>query len=139
VVDADLRGPRLHEVFNLPNTAGLSGILAGRTESQVVQQVPSVPGLFVLPAGVMPPNPQELVERAAFGVLMRELVGKFDHVVVDTPAAALGADAAVITARCGAALVVARQNESRVESLRGLIRDLSGTPASVAGVIVNEF
>lgn len=139
VVDADLRGPRLHEVFNLQNTAGLSGILAGRTESQVVQQVVSVPGLFVLPAGVIPPNPQELVERAAFGLLMRELVGKFDHVVVDTPAAGYGADSAVISARCGAALVLARKNESRVESLRGLIQDLSGTQASIAGVIVNEF
>lgn len=139
VVDADLRGPRLHEVFNLPNRAGLSGILAGRSESQVVQQVTSVPGLFVLPAGVTPPNPQELVERAAFGLLMRELVAKFDHVVVDTPAADYGADAAVIAARCGAALVLTRKDQSRVAAVQGLIADLSGTPASVAGVIVNEF
>ena len=139
VVDADLRGPRLHEVFNLPNRAGLSGILAGRTESQVVQQVVSVPGLFILPAGVMPPNPQELVERSAFGLLMRELVGKFDHVVVDTPAAQYGADSAVIAARCGAALVLTRKDESRVEAVQSLIGDLGGTPAAIAGVIVNEF
>ena len=139
VVDADLRGPRLHEVFNLPNRAGLSDSLAGRSESQVVQQVTSVPGLFVLPAGVTPPNPQELVERAAFGLLMRELVAKFDHVVVDTPAADYGADAAVIAARCGAALVLTRKDQSRVAAVQGLIADLSGTPASVAGVIVNEF
>ena len=140
VVDADLRGPRLHEVFNLPNKgSGLSGILAGRTENQVVQQVVGVPGLFVLPAGVTPPNPQELVERTAFGLLMRELVSKFDHVVVDTPAAGYGADAAVIAARCGAALVLTRKDASRVDAVQGLLGDLAGTPAVIAGVIVNEF
>ncbi len=139
VVDADLREPRMHEVFNLTNGSGLSGILAGRAESRPVQQVVNVPGLFVLPAGVVPPNPQELVERSAFGLLMRELISKFDHVVVDTPSATHGADAAVIAARAGAALVLARKDQSRVDSLRGLIRDLSGTPASIAGVIVNEY
>jgi protein-tyrosine kinase len=138
VVDADLREPRLHEVFNLANGSGLSGILAGRAESRPVQQVANVPGLFVLPAGVVPPNPQELVERPAFGLLMRELIGKFDHVVVDTPSTTHGADAAVIAARAGSALVLARKDESRVEAMRALIRDLSGTPASIAGVIFNE-
>ena len=80
-----------------------------------MQQVPGVPGLFLLPVGVTPPNPLELVERPAFGLLMRELTSKFDHVVVDTPAAEYGADAAVIAARCGAALVVARKHAAARE------------------------
>src|SRR5262249_7486180 len=45
LVDADLRGPRLHEVFNIPNTSGLSGILSGRAETQVVQQIAGIPSL----------------------------------------------------------------------------------------------
>ena len=96
LVDADLRGPRQHEVFGIPNNAGLSGILSGRTESKVIQQVPGVPSLFVLPVGIKPPNPLELVERPAFGLLIRELLSKFEHVVVDTPAATYGSDCAVI-------------------------------------------
>ena len=99
LVDADMRGPRVHEVFGLPNRAGLSSILSGRADSQVIQQVPGVPSLFILPVGTTPPNPLELVERPAFGLLMRELATKFDHVVVDTPAAVHGADAMVIAAR----------------------------------------
>ena len=102
LVDADMRGPRQHEVFSLSNNAGLSGILSGRAESQVVQQVAGVPSLFVLPVGITPPNPVELVERPAFGLLMRELSSKFDHVIVDTPALIYGSDATVIAARCGA-------------------------------------
>jgi protein-tyrosine kinase len=139
LVDADMRGPRQHEVFGIDNSAGLSGILSGRAESKVIQQVAGVPSLFVLPVGITPPNPLELVERPAFGLLIRELLGKFDHVVVDTPAAQYGSDCAVIAARCGAALVIARQGKSAVVSLQDLVANLVETPAKLAGVIVNEF
>jgi chain length determinant protein tyrosine kinase EpsG len=139
LVDADLRHPRQHAVFGVNNQAGLSGILSGRAEAKVIQQVPGVPSLFVLPVGTTPPNPLELVERPAFGLLMRELLAKFDHVVVDTPAACYGSDSAVIAARCGAALVVARKNQGRVTSLQDLVANLSETPAKLAGVVFNEF
>ncbi len=139
LIDADLRGPRQHEVFKLGNKAGLSGILSGRVENQVVQQAPGVPSLFVLPVGVTPPNPLELVERPAFGLLIRELVSKFDYVVVDTPAAAYGSDSAVIAARCGAALLVARKDKGRIAALQAMAGNLAETPVLVAGVVFNEF
>lgn len=139
LVDADMRGPRQHEVFNLPNESGLSGILSGRAESKVVQQVPGVSSLYLLPVGITPPNPLELVERPAFALLMRELTSKFDHVIVDTPAAAYGADSTVIAARCGAALVLARKNASRMTALQDMVVTLGETSAKLAGVIVNEY
>jgi protein-tyrosine kinase len=138
LVDADMRGPRQHEVFKIENRSGISGILSGRSDSHVIQQVAAVPSLFVLPVGVTPPNPLELVQRPAFGLLMRELSNKFDHVVVDTPAAVHGADAAVIAARCGAALIIARKDDSRVGMLQDLAASFSGSPARVAGVVINE-
>jgi protein-tyrosine kinase len=138
LVDADMRSPRQHDVFKLKNKTGLSGILSGRSDSHVIQQVPGVSSLFVLPVGTTPPNPLELVERPAFGLLMRELASKFDHVIVDTPAAVHGADASVIAARCGAALIVARKDRSRVAMLQDLVASFEGSPAKLAGVIVNE-
>jgi chain length determinant protein tyrosine kinase EpsG len=139
LVDADMRGPRQHEVFKLKNKAGLSSILSGRSDSHVIQQVPGVSSLFVLPVGTTPPNPLELVERPAFGLLMRDLASKFDHVIVDTPAAVYGADASVIAARCGAALIVARKDRSRVAMLQDLVASFEGSPAKLAGVVVNEY
>ncbi|RQO62355.1 tyrosine protein kinase [Paucibacter sp. KBW04] len=139
LVDADMRSPRQHDVFNLNNNAGLSGILSGRAESSVIQQVVGVPSLFVMPVGSTPPNPLELVERPAFALLIRELCSKFDHVVVDTPAAELGADASVIAARCGAAIVVARKDASRVASLQDMVAVMSGSPVRFAGVVMNEY
>lgn len=139
LVDANMRAPRVHEVFKLSNQAGLSGILSGRADKQVVQQVPGLGSLFVLPVGPTPPNPVELVERPAFGLLMRELASKFDHVVVDTPSAAAGSEAGVIAARCGAALIVARKDESRVAQLQELVASIQGTSVKLAGVVVNEY
>lgn len=139
LVDADLRGPRQHKVFGLENTAGLSGILSGRVEGNVVQQVPDLPSLFVLPVGPIPPNPSELVERPAFNLLMRELAAKFDYVVVDTPAGVFGSDAHVIAARCGCALTVARKARTKVSDLQDFVALLSSGPVKLAGVVFNEY
>ncbi|ACB34630.1 capsular exopolysaccharide family [Leptothrix cholodnii SP-6] len=139
VVDADLRGPRLHQVFGIPNASGLSGILSGRQEDNVIYQAPDIPSLYVMPVGVTPPNPLELLERPAFRLLMGELLRKFDHVVVDTPAGQLGSDAAVIASKCGAALALARKDRTRVNSLNELVATVSASTAKLAGVIVNEF
>lgn len=139
LVDADMRGPRVHSVFGLPNKTGLSGILSGRADRQVIQQVAGVPSLFVLPVGTTPPNPLELAERPAFGLLMRELASKFDHVLVDTPAAIYGSDASVIAARCGSAIIVARKDKSRVNLLQDLVASFSGSPAKLVGAVLNEF
>lgn len=139
VVDADMRGPRLHQVFGIPNNSGLSGILSGRQEDNVIYQAPDLPSLFVMPVGVTPPNPLELIERPAFRLLIGELMRKFDHVIVDTPAAELGMDAPVIAAKCGSALVIARQNQSAVNSLIDLVANVNGSTAKLAGVVMNEF
>ncbi|MFG6443438.1 polysaccharide biosynthesis tyrosine autokinase [Roseateles sp. LKC17W] len=138
LLDADMRSPRQHEVFGLEGGAGLSGILSGRSESSVIRPVRDLPSLFVMPVGTLPPNPTELVERPAFALLMRELVSKFDHVIVDTPAAEHGADYAVIAARCGAALALARKGATRVAALQALVGALGNTPTELAGVVMNE-
>jgi chain length determinant protein tyrosine kinase EpsG len=139
VVDADLRGPRLHEVFGVDGRTGLSGLLSGRRGESVIKAVKGVPNLFVLPVGVSPPNPLELVEGPTFGVLLHELLTKFDNVVVDTPAARYGADFAVVAARCGTALVVARKGRARVDDLQDLVATLNASSAKVLGVVMNEF
>lgn len=139
VVDADLRGPRLHDVFHVENTAGLTSALLGRNDLQIIQPVNDIPQLYVLPAGIVPPNPLELLERPAFGMLMSKLTAHFDHVLVDTPAAVYGTDAQVVADHCGAALLVARKDASRMASMQGLINTLSQSPARLVGMIFNEF
>lgn len=139
LIDADIRTPRQHRLLGVEHASGLSSVLAGFAEaSRVVQPVSGLPGLYLLPAGGVPPNPLELLQRPAFGALVREMLQKFEHVVLDTPAAIRGADSRVIAARCGAAIAVARRGRSRMDALEGLLAALARGPARIAGVVMNE-
>ncbi|MFM7534091.1 MAG: polysaccharide biosynthesis tyrosine autokinase [Rubrivivax sp.] len=138
LIDADLRHSRQQQLFGLENRAGLSAILAGRSRSKVIQSVAGVPSLHVLPVGVTPPNPLELIERQAFAMVVQELASRFDYVIVDTPAAEVGADAVAIAARCGSGLIVVRQGHTRSAAVRELVANLSGSPAKLAGLMLNR-
>jgi chain length determinant protein tyrosine kinase EpsG len=139
LIDADFRNPRLARVFNYSEPGGLSNFLIGRGDISLIRPIEELPNLFVLPVGVVPPNPQELVQRPTFRLLLKELIEKFDYVVVDTPAAVHGADARTIAAACGAAIVVGRRGRSRVKALRQLTGSMRKLDALVAGVVVNEY
>lgn len=138
LVDADMRKPRQHSIFGAADAVGLSRLLCGRATGEVVQQIPYLPGLFLLGAGPVPPNPLELLERGAFSKLCREWLGKFDRVVVDTPASSHGPDARVIAAAAGAALVVARPHAARMNDLKRLLSVIERDPVALAGVVMNE-
>jgi protein-tyrosine kinase len=139
LIDADLRVPRLHALLGVDPAPGLSSLLAGfPIDRDPVQPAPGVPSLFVMPAGPVPPNPLELLQRLRFRSLVREMVREFDHVVVDTPAAIRGADPRVVAAQCEATLVVARAGRSRLDALEGLLASLGRGSARIAGIVMNE-
>lgn len=138
LIDADMRTPRQHVLFGLPNDYGLSSILSGRAESNAIHMLQDLPSLFVLPVGTLPPNPLELLQRPAFGLLINELLGKFDHVVVDTPSSTHGADCRVLAAKCGVAMIVGRRGTTRMKSLHGLVGEVTRGPAKFAGVVIND-
>jgi len=126
-------------VFGVPGGLGLSGVLSGRGGKGVVKSVPGIPNLYVIPVGVQPPNPLELVEGPSFGMLLREVSIKFDHVIVDTPAGCFGSDGVVIASRCGSALVISRKDANKVARLQELVGSLQAGQVRLAGVIMNEL
>ena len=139
LVDADLRKPRQHKIFGLPEGHGLSSLLAGRSEHTATFPVPGLNRLSVLPAGPLPPNPQELLSRPVFNSFMKDLQGIYDVLIIDTPPARHYADAQSVTFRAGDALVVARKNHTAVALTQKTIRELAGTGARVVGTVVNEY
>lgn len=137
LIDADLRTPRQHEIFKLGNSAGLSGLLAGRIGNEAVIRVPSLLNLSVLPAGAVPPNPQELLGRPAFTERLHTISQDFDVVIIDTPAASDYADAQTVAARAGAALMLTRKNLSSISNTAQLSRDLQHAGTVLVGSILN--
>ena len=79
-------------------------VLSGRSREEAIVRIPDLAGLCVLPAGPMPPNPLELLNRLNFDEFMIQVKASFDVVIIDTPALAAGEDGAMMAVRTGAAL-----------------------------------
>jgi protein-tyrosine kinase len=138
LVDADLRTPSQHRLFNLGQRAGLSDMLVGRAGPDAVVNIEALRDLSVLPAGAIPPNPQELLGRPNFSSLLQSLGENFDVIIIDTPAASAYADAHTVAVRAGAALLVARQGHSSVPQMAHLTQGLREFGVSVLGSVLND-
>jgi len=139
VVDANLRKPTQHKLFGLPDKAGLSTLLSRRSEGTTIVAVPELPNLAVLPAGPIPPNPQELLGQEQFSELLQQLAQDYDVILIDTPEAHVCADAHTVAVRAGAALMVVRERVTRLARAQELQRSLSGLGATVVGTVVNKY
>ncbi len=139
LIDADLRNGCQHRLFGVDNRAGLSALLTGRGGPETIQRIQGIHDLSVLPAGVRPPNPSELLGRPRFSKLLKELAGTFDVLIFDTPPAANAADAQTVTMAVGCALIVARKNRSRVWRVRAVADGSVQTSAAVVGTVLNDF
>ncbi|MEJ7931949.1 chain length determinant protein tyrosine kinase EpsG [Ramlibacter sp. AN1015] len=137
LIDADLRHPRQHRIFGIQGRIGLSALLAGRSGPEAVVDIAGVPSLAVLPAGICPPNPQELLAREGLSRLMNSLRASFEVILIDTPAASGCADAATVAARAGAALIVACRDTSSMPSVTALSDDLREYGVAVVGAVLN--
>ena len=139
LIDADLRHPVQHALFGLDNRIGLSGVLSGRAGPEAIQRVPALQHLSVLPSGVLPPNPQELLSRPLLPQLIEQLAPQLDVILLDTPAAAKTADAQWLAVRAGAALIVARKNATRMWRVQGVSDSVVQARATIVGSVLNDF
>jgi chain length determinant protein tyrosine kinase EpsG len=139
LIDADLRRPRQHRIFNQPDRVGLTTILAGRGDTNAVSPVSGCPKLSLLAAGAPPPNPQELLARPLLGELIEELSTKFELVIVDTSAAQETADAMNVIYRAGNALLLARKDHTHIGATGRLIHDVRESGARIVGTVINTF
>jgi len=138
LIDADMRHPRQHELFRLRNSVGLSALLTGRAGKETACRIHPQLRLFVLPAGIMPPNPQELLARPVFELVLERFNDQFDVILIDTPPVAQCADAQIIGRRAGAALMLARRHRTRHAQLLGAMQRLGQTGVNVIGSVVNQ-
>ncbi|MHB1937787.1 MAG: chain length determinant protein tyrosine kinase EpsG [Acidobacteriaceae bacterium] len=137
LIDADLRKPRQHRLFNLgDSTRGLSDMLAGRSGQEAIKTIDAFVSLSVLTAGTLPPNPGELLSRTTLARLLSELSKQFDVILIDTHSASQPADFQSIAASAGGALLVSRRHATRVSDVTALKETAVGAGATVIGAVV---
>ncbi len=139
LIDADMRDPVQHKLFKLPDGVGLSNLLAGRAGDEAIVKIGSLLGLSVLPAGTLPPNPQELLARSQFAALLARLESSFDVIVIDSPALALADDVSTLTARARAALLVGRKDRTSFRLMQALTKRLVRANGALVGSVLNQF
>ena len=138
LIDADLRQPKQHTLFKLPDSYGLSDVLAGRADMNVVTQLPAFTNLSIFPAGTVLPNPAEWISRR-FKNLLQQLQKQFDVILIDTASADQGMDAQIISSLSGGALLVARKDKTQLYSLKLLKDALQDTGSQCLGAVLNDF
>ncbi len=139
LVDADLRAPRQHRIFGVPERPGLAAVLAGRAGRGAALTLPQYGPLALLPAGAPPRNPQELLAGPAFAALLAELTAEHEVIVFDSPPTELYADAQSLAFRAGSVLVLARKDCTRERDAGRTVRELGATGARVVGTVFNGF
>jgi capsular exopolysaccharide synthesis family protein len=138
LVDADLRRPSVLQRLGLKNLAtGLSTALAGGNPANCIISIDGLPFLNVMPAGLRPPNPAELLD----SIRMRELLSiwcrEYDHIVIDCAPVLGMTDSVVLATMADAVVLVVRSSKTRYQSLRRTRDLLASVNARVAGVVVN--
>ncbi len=136
LVDCDFRRPRVDKIFGIENKVGLSTMLAGDAELPDICQSCEVPNLTLIPSGLRPSNPAELLSSEQFSQALSMLREKFDYVIIDSPPVLAVSDPAVIAARVDGTLIALRlRHNDRALSTRAL-KMLSSINANVLGVVV---
>lgn len=142
LVDADLRRGVLHRIFNVPQEPGLSQVLHLGVE--MARAVSSVSvgeegeTVDVLPTGILPPNPAELLGSPAMRRFLDEARGRYDTVIFDAPPVNAVTDAAVLGTLVDLTLLVARAGVTDRRALEHAISQLRNLGVAVAGTVLND-
>jgi capsular exopolysaccharide synthesis family protein len=136
VVDADLRLPRLQQVFKLDNGAGLTDSLIHSSLDGNLQAT-KMDGLKVVTSGKLPANPVEVVGSARMREFLEQLEAKTDVVIIDSPPVLPVADAAILTSLADGVILVLRAGQTRQRDAQQAVKNLKQAGAQLIGIVLN--
>lgn len=138
LVDADLRHPQQHVLFNADNSLGLAQAIE-REQVPRFQSVKGLPALYLLNSGPPPPNPLELLSDRCFETMAGEWRQHFQFVVLDTPPVGRYADGLAVATIVGRVLSLSRARRTPYRDTRDMMRRLGATQARILGAVINHF
>lgn len=138
LIDADLRCPRVHHLFNLHSELGLSDVLLGEVELVAALQEASVTGLKLLCAGLTPANPAELLGMREFDDLITKLREDYDFIIIDTPPLTAVSDPCIVAGRADSVVLVVRVNKNDRSTVRHSCELLNTLGIDVLGAVAND-
>jgi succinoglycan biosynthesis transport protein ExoP len=139
IVDTDMRRPRLHRSFGVPNQTGISTVIVGKATLEQAIKRTDVPNLDVLTCGPVPPNPSELLHTDRFGAVLADCARLYDRIILDSPPTSAVTDPAVLGNLADGVVLVVKAGETTRDSAIHARRQLLSAKARLFGVVVNAI
>ena len=137
LIDCDLRKPSVSKFFRLSNVPGVTNYLSGMCElDAIIQNVPNTE-LSVITAGLIPPNPSELLTSAAFSQMLDMLSTQFDYILIDTSPVNVVVDAVPVAKQCDGTVLVVYENKTNYQDLDRAVQSLKRVDAHILGFVLN--
>ena len=137
IVDADMRKPIQHKLFDIDNEKGLSLVLAGTcSPTECIFKLED--NLHIMPAGKIPPNPSELLDKKKMAKLIDAMCSVYDYVFFDTPPVVMVTDACVLAPKTDGVILVARESKTTGSMIEKALDALKKAEADVRGVILTD-
>lgn len=138
LIDADMRKPTVHKLVSVKNDSGLSNYLAGQQTIASLLRETSIPGLTVMTAGPIPPNPVDLLTGPRFGELLDALQSAYHQIIIDSPPVLGIADAVVLGNQIPSVLYVAQASSTRKNLIKDALRRLRLAGIVPRGVVLTK-
>ena len=138
LIDADMRRPRVHDIFELDQEPGLSNVLVGDARPSEALRKTNVAGLWTLTSGRIAPNPAELLGSNRFKDLLHSVQDLFDTIILDTPPAMVVTDALVVSRFASGVVMVVGADQTSRYAARTAVDQFTRTRARVIGAVLNR-
>ena len=139
VIDCDLRRPRVHTHFNIPNTKGLTNYLSGDIDiDALVQAYDKLSNLKIMTSGPVPPNPAELIGSDEMRKLLNTLSERFTHIIIDSPPSISFTDASILSTMVDGVMLVVHGGKSSRAVVRRAKQQLLDVGAHIYGIVLNN-
>ncbi|HMM62650.1 MAG TPA: polysaccharide biosynthesis tyrosine autokinase, partial [Mesorhizobium sp.] len=141
VIDADLRKPTLHRVFKVDNAVGLSNVLTSTIRKSDLPKLikQAKPNVGIMTAGMIPPNPADLLSSTRMGLLLQKLARTYDIVLIDSPPVIGLSDAPILSRLAEATLLVVSSNQVTRKAARAALKRIKAAGANVVGAAFTKF
>ncbi|MGE5458875.1 MAG: CpsD/CapB family tyrosine-protein kinase [Methanobacterium sp.] len=138
LIDADLRKPVQHRIFETDNRLGFTNCLIKDVEVETALHNGMVENLYVLTSGPIPPNPAEILASSRTEAILQELLEKYDYVFIDAPPVLAVTDAAILSTIVDGVVLVVSYGTTRNDLARKACEQFEKANAKVIGVVLNQ-
>lgn len=139
LLDADLRKPRVHNVFNTKRYPGFTDYFFGQTSYNEIIRTTELNNLFYITAGTIPPNPSEILSSPQMEAFLEKLKDQFDYIIIDSPPLIAVTDAEILAQAVDGTVLVVSANATEMDLLEKSVEILNRDKSAFLGVLLNNF